>query len=695
MKTPALLLGAALMFWGWQTGLWLLALPMALIFEASHLIRLRWDLAAKDFRRITDVCTILLIISVVYLWVSDRNAPFIFALTQWLPIVFFPLLVAQVYSTSDRINMRVLFLLRRQTQKNKNAKRTLLNLTYPYFAVCIVSAAAANIRDSSFYVGLFVLVALAMWMVRSKRFSPVLWICLLVIAGGGGVLGHIGLHRLQLILEAKGLEWTSDFRRHDPDPFRTHTAIGDIGSLKPSERIIFRVTPGGPAATPMLLRETTYNRYLSPIWVAVTPDFAPVRPDAGTTTWHFYQGPADGRAITVAAKLHKGQGVLKLPDGAFRVDNLPLATMERNRYGTVKVDGGPGFVTYRIQFDKRMADHSPPAEYDLNIADKEKPAIELIRDQLKLTGKPPRKILERVESFFQKNFAYSLAPTGGRYKNTPLANFLLQSRAGHCEYFATATVLLLRSAGIPARYARGYSVHEFSRLENRFIVRDRHAHAWTLVYIDGAWRNFDTTPGSWISIEDAAAPGWVFITDLGSWCRFNLSKGFLWIRQRGGFEYLGWLLIAVVFLLVRRLFRKKRIRRPVTKKRSEAAADRKPAGSDSDFYLIEDALIRAGFARDPAETLRNWITRLPQDQPAAHLMGELKSILQLHYRYRFDPRGISAAEKAALTSGTRVWLDAYHRLMHSAQPEREYSQIIKFFQKVADIIFRNYLKEVD
>jgi transglutaminase-like putative cysteine protease len=50
-----------------------------------------------------------------------------------------------------------------------------------------------------------------------------------------------------------------------------------------------------------------------------------------------------------------------------------------------------------------------------------------------------------------------------RFTNeTPLARFLLRTRSGHCEYFATATVLLLRQLGIPARYAVGYAVHEAS-----------------------------------------------------------------------------------------------------------------------------------------------------------------------------------------------------------------------------------------
>jgi hypothetical protein len=51
---------------------------------------------------------------------------------------------------------------------------------------------------------------------------------------------------------------------------------------------------------------------------------------------------------------------------------------------------------------------------------------------------------------------------------------------------------LLREAGLPARYAVGYSVQE--KTGKGFIVRDRHAHAWCLVHLDGVWQDFDTTP---------------------------------------------------------------------------------------------------------------------------------------------------------------------------------------------------------
>ena len=61
-----------------------------------------------------------------------------------------------------------------------------------------------------------------------------------------------------------------------------------------------------------------------------------------------------------------------------------------------------------------------------------------------------------------------------------------------------------------------------------------------------------------------------------------------------------------------------------------------------------------------AETLRYWIGRLPQKPGAARLMVELESLLNLHYRYRFDPKGISPADKEVLTSGAQSWLKAYH-----------------------------------
>src|SRR5204862_458473 len=133
-----------------------------------------------------------------------------------------------------------------------------------------------------------------------------------------------------------------------------------------------------------------------------------------------------------------------------------------------------------------------------------------------------------------------------------LADFFLRTRAGHCEYFATGTVMLLRAAGIPARYAIGYAVHEWSPLERRFIVRGNDAHAWTLAWVGGAWREIDTTPGEWIPTERETASFWTPLGDLWSWATYLFSRWRWSERDDRLTGSIGWLLVPLIALLARR-----------------------------------------------------------------------------------------------------------------------------------------------
>lgn len=77
----------------------------------------------------------------------------------------------------------------------------------------------------------------------------------------------------------------------------------------------------------------------------------------------------------------------------------------------------------------------------------------------------------------------------------PLAYFLFIKRAGHCEYFASAMVVMLRTLGIPARYATGFLPGEYNDLAQDYIVRASDAHSWVEVYFPGyGWITFDPTP---------------------------------------------------------------------------------------------------------------------------------------------------------------------------------------------------------
>ena len=101
-----------------------------------------------------------------------------------------------------------------------------------------------------------------------------------------------------------------------------------------------------------------------------------------------------------------------------------------------------------------------------------------------------------IELYLQREYAYSfeMKATGP----DPLADFLFNVKAGHCEYFASAMVLLLRSQGIAARLVNGFLPGEYNEAAGAYTVRQADAHSWVEVYFPEtqAWVTFDPTPAA-------------------------------------------------------------------------------------------------------------------------------------------------------------------------------------------------------
>jgi len=95
-----------------------------------------------------------------------------------------------------------------------------------------------------------------------------------------------------------------------------------------------------------------------------------------------------------------------------------------------------------------------------------------------------------IDRYLRTNYIYSLETTGAS-----LAGFLFDKKQGHCEYFATALAVLLRTVGVPTRYARGFYGGEYNDVGGDWILRARDAHSWVEVYFpDVGWVTFDPTP---------------------------------------------------------------------------------------------------------------------------------------------------------------------------------------------------------
>lgn len=122
------------------------------------------------------------------------------------------------------------------------------------------------------------------------------------------------------------------------------------------------------------------------------------------------------------------------------------------------------------------------------------PRVKTLADQMTSGSSNAFDKAANVERFLQTKYTYTLDLSGPQTAD-PMPYFLFQSKAGNCEYFASAMTVLLRSEGIPARYVTGFLQGEYNDVGGDFIVRASDAHAWVEVYFpEYGWITFDPTP---------------------------------------------------------------------------------------------------------------------------------------------------------------------------------------------------------
>ena len=139
----------------------------------------------------------------------------------------------------------------------------------------------------------------------------------------------------------------------------------------------------------------------------------------------------------------------------------------------------------------------------------------------------PAKRAAVITRFVSTNNAYSLKikPPMGDH----ISDFILSKRPGHCQYFASSAVIMLRAAGIPARYVVGYYAHEPDGKQS-MVVRARDAHAWAEAWIEGTgWITIDATPAVGLPTQAFPPVGfwrktWEWIVDTAASVAASLGR---------------------------------------------------------------------------------------------------------------------------------------------------------------------------
>ncbi len=293
-------------------------------------------------------------------------------------------------------------------------------------------------------------------------------------------------------------------RLHGPfalAPFRVEDAFGkalaadrvdleSFGAAKRSDRVILRLSakPELARVSALRLREAVFTDYLDGVW---TRDPRVSARRGGRTASAPAAFENAGRVVsTVSADLNVyGQGFLFLPYGtsAVRVERGRAAELAD---GVFQVASGRGPVHYEADVRRE----TPRGEgHDAISAADVPPEVELYAGQLTAGLTDPRAIARRIEEHFARDFVYTLDPP--RADGDPLVHFLLRSKAGHCEYFASAAAMMLAARGIPARLVTGSYGGEEGLFSSTIVVRAQNLHAWVEADLDGTgFQIFDPTP---------------------------------------------------------------------------------------------------------------------------------------------------------------------------------------------------------
>jgi len=284
-----------------------------------------------------------------------------------------------------------------------------------------------------------------------------------------------------------------------------------------------------------------------------------------------------------------------------------------------------------------------------------------------------------LERNLRTHFGYTLQ-LGRSAQRDPLAYFLFERKQGHCEYFASAMAVMLRTLRIPSRVVNGFRTGEFNDVTSQYLVRASNAHSWVEAYFPGhGWISFDPTPAApaevrtgwrrWALYADAMASfwrEWVVSYDVSH--QYILGQraaqgGSQWIRRMrrwGRVQYEAWLeaarrtgrvvslapwrwggiVLGVASLLVLGAY-SARLWRAIRRRRVAARPERSPRVAATIWYeRVLRMLAKRGWQKSPAQTPAEFVAGLEDS-----VRGPVARFAEHYERARF---GDSAEDAARL-----------------------------------------------
>jgi transglutaminase-like putative cysteine protease len=307
--------------------------------------------------------------------------------------------------------------------------------------------------------------------------------------------------------------------------FTDSVELGRIGEIKKDNSVVMRVQTGAPVNYPMLrwrgIALSTFDgrRWYSQEkwhdlrasrqdgWVTFATPFDMKAPIAGQLRFIVLLQPLASDAIFAPAQVLQLRGNFSNDAGtyygtarasALGIDSAGSIYNPSRNFSQIRYEGLSLLPVARPP-NARFAGTDYPNDIRntyLQLPQDMDPRIpELARKITVSAGNPFDKSII-LENYLRRNYGYTLN-LAGKPGADPLAQFLFVTKAGHCEYFASAMAVMLRTLGIPSREVNGFLPGEFNDVAGDYIVRASDAHSWVEAYFPGSgWVTFDPTPAA-------------------------------------------------------------------------------------------------------------------------------------------------------------------------------------------------------
>ncbi len=304
------------------------------------------------------------------------------------------------------------------------------------------------------------------------------------------------------------LERQAEHQQNDaPVPARYPEARPDTSShdLEPSgtqigNALMFYVR----AADPVYLRGSVYDRFDGTKWVQTLASTQPIKlKDGKLHVENGAPGEAGERVTVMHTEYAPKDKIIYIPPVPYELE-FPGSVITRDAYATYyapKPVEAKSF--YSAQVSKKRFDSRAVLEGSiyqegayLQIPKGITPRLDtLVREVVSGAATPYEKAVA-LESYLRTQYRYTMETVFHSYEGDILETFLFDKRYGHCEYFATSMTMMLRTAGIPARFVTGFVASTYNPLTGYYEVRALNGHAWSEAWIAPyGWVMFEATPG--------------------------------------------------------------------------------------------------------------------------------------------------------------------------------------------------------